>query len=299
MSPKNKGKFGKGKSDIEETDEFVSGVNKFFDQVKPYAKRIGVTAGVVLVGFLAFVVWQWFDDRSEQEATTLFAESVDVMRQQVQLPSDLPDDPDKPKPEDLPPGDRPPPTHASTKAQAEAALPLLEKLSGTSGTAAATHGKLLEARVLLDLGKPDEALALYRSYASDAPSEVVRTVAREGVGYALEARAMASDDAAAREAGLREAIEAFRQVQPEEKGLRWHYALYHEARLTATLDDKARAGELYRKILATEPPAAVEDSVNARLAMLDLASAPPAPAGDGDGADGEPAKGDDGAAPVQ
>lgn len=285
---KNKGKHGKGKSEIEETDEFVSGVNKAFDRIKPYAKRIGVMVGVVMIGFLAYVVYDWYRDRNEREGTDLFVHASDVMRNQVKIKSDLPPDPTEPKPEEMTPADRKRPTYETTTEYAENTLAQLDKLASKSGgSAAATHGTLLRARALLDLGKFDEAEKAFKDYAADAPTEILRTVAREGVGYVIEARAMANTDAAAREAGLKQALEAFKSMQPKDKGPRWLDAKYHQARILATLGDKARAGELYREILESEPAAGLEDQVNGRLAMLDVApgAPPPAPSPEDDGAD--------------
>ena len=50
MSPKNKGKFGKGKPSIETEDEFVSGVNQFLQKLKPYAKQLLIGLVVLLWG---------------------------------------------------------------------------------------------------------------------------------------------------------------------------------------------------------------------------------------------------------
>ena len=50
MSRKNKGKFGKGKSQVEEQDEFVSGVQRIAQKLSPYKWRILTFAGIVVIG---------------------------------------------------------------------------------------------------------------------------------------------------------------------------------------------------------------------------------------------------------
>ncbi len=301
MSPKNKGKFGKGKTEVPVTDEFQSKGQELLDRLRPYAMRITVMMTIIVVGFIGFITYRWWTDRKEREATSLYFQAADLARRQV-VPKDESDTDKGDDDDDSANQPEKPPTFDSIDDQANAELAAVKKLdSEAGGTHVATQGDMVEARALLDTGKYDEAEGLYRAYVKHAPNDVVKTIAREGIGYALEAKAMAQTDPSARQAGLKAALEAFKQMQPEEKGPRWLYALYHEARLSATLGDNARAAELYQKILDSEPTTDVESLATARLAMLGApaAKAPPAVPGNGAGKDdsgkGASPAGDDGA----
>ncbi len=111
-------------------------------------------------------------------------------------------------------------------------------------------------------------LSQLEEFAAGSTSPLLRIVAKEGIGYALEAKALAEESPDAREAGLREAMAAFTGAQPEEDGPRHDVALYHEARILATLDERDKAIELFRKILEIEPPSMLGDKANQRLALL-------------------------------
>lgn len=299
MSPKNKGKFGKGKTDVAETDEFQSKGFELLERLRPYAMRIVVMLTIVVVGFIGFIAYQWWQDQKELKATALYFQAADLARRQV-----VPKDENSGDDDDDDSADQPekPPTFDSIDEQADAELTAIKKLDADQpGTAAAHQGDLIEARAMLDTGKYDRAESLYRKYIKHAPNDTLKTVAREGVGYALEAKALAEKDPAAREAGLKAALEAFKQMQPAEKGARANYALYHEARLSAMLGDNAHAAELYQKILDGEPNGDIEALATQRLAMLGTTAKPapdkgaaapgdsgdkgasPAPSGDGAG----------------
>jgi len=154
VSPKNKGKFGKGKTDVAETDEFQSKGFEFLERLRPYAMRIAVMMTIVVVGFIGFVTYRWWNDRKERKATALYFQAADLARRQVvpkdEKDGDTGDDGDSENKPDKPP------TFDSIEDQATAELSALEKLdSKAGGTAAAAQGDLVEARALLDTGKYD------------------------------------------------------------------------------------------------------------------------------------------------
>jgi hypothetical protein len=95
------------------------------------------------------------------------------------------------------------------------------------GTDAAGHA--FRGGQLLDAGKIDDAIAEYRQGAADKTIEGV--LCREGLGLALEAKALTEKDNAARQKGLEDALAAFTAMQPDEAGLRRAYALYHQGRI--------------------------------------------------------------------
>jgi hypothetical protein len=77
VSPKNKGKFGRGKNtEIPETDEFISGVDRILRALKPHALRIGIFFGVVAVIVVSFTVWKWWGQRKSAAATAMYAQAV-------------------------------------------------------------------------------------------------------------------------------------------------------------------------------------------------------------------------------
>jgi len=267
VARKNKGKFGKGKSAVEEQDEFVSGVTKIAEKLRPYAWRIAVLIVVVTIGIVSFTTYRWWKERKAKKATAMFVEAVEISRRAIEPPGAEPAEPPGDEPQE--PEEDKPVTYESAAARDEAELKELESLRKKyAGTGVVSEARLLEASKLAEVGRYDEALSLYKAYAAGEGSALLRAVAREGIGYALEAKALATDDATAREKGLREALTAFRNVQPKEDGPRRDYALYHEGRILATLDERDQAISAFQKVLAIEPPSPLTDEVNARLAAL-------------------------------
>ena len=96
-----------------------------------------------------------------------------------------------------------------------------------------------------------------------------RACCREGLGLALEAKAAAEKDAAARQKGLEEALATFATEQPEDNGPRRAYALYHQARLQLLLGKRADARSLFEKAKeAGKDDLELMDLVEKRLAAL-------------------------------
>ncbi len=263
MSPKNKGKFGQGKPKIEEEDEFVSGVSRVAEKLRPYAVRIAIVGGIVAIGLIIFSTYRWWHQRKDSRATELYAEAMEVSKREI-VAEDAPDM--------VEPGEALPDrgvTYKSTGERNEAVLALLDKLSSEYGsTGVARQGRLIEGITLLDSGRYDDAIARLSSYAKSSAPLMLRLIAREGIGYALEAKAMAEESAEAREAGLRQALAAFEAIQVKDDGPRRDYALYHQGRMLATLEERDKAIEIFNKILAIEPPSLLADKANKRLALL-------------------------------
>jgi len=85
-------------------------------------------------------------------------------------------------------------------------------------------------------------------------------VAREGVGYTLEAKGE-----------LDAALEAFRAMQPDEGGPRREYALYHEGRILSAQGKKDEAKAAFEKALekAKEVTSTLQPMIEVRLAQVD------------------------------
>ena len=97
----------------------------------------------------------------------------------------------------------------------------------------------------MQAGKLDEAIAEYKQGPDGKGLDGV--LAREGLGIALETKAQAEKDAAARQKGLEEALAVFKTMQPDEKGPRHAYALYHQGRILALLGKNAEAKAAFEK----------------------------------------------------
>jgi predicted negative regulator of RcsB-dependent stress response len=266
VSPKNKGKFGKGKPQIEGTDEFVSGVNQFLNKLKPFAKQLVIGAVVVFVAVVAAVAYNMHRNKQEARATELYSDALDIYQQPVMSEQDaeLLASLNLPNQDTLV-------THTSVQARAAMALEPLETLqSEYGGTNAAKSARLLHAGALFDAGRYDEAAEMYAAFADSGALEAQRVAAREGVGYALEAKAFAIEDKAAQTAALERALAAFAKIQDKPDGLMRDYALYHQARVMQALDRRDEAIKLYNEVLDTQPATGLRREINNRLAVLDV-----------------------------
>ena len=273
MSPKNKGKFGKGKNtEIPETDEFISGVDRILRALKPHALRIGIFLGVVAVIVVSFTVWKWWGQRKSAAATSLYAQAVALA--QVPVSKETPEDLDK-----RPADPRELPTHFASRAdRAKAVLAQVEELqSEYSSTGVARQADLLAADALYELAKYPEAGEHYKSYIDHGGPEELVVTAREGLAYALEGQAMAQKDAGARQQALEKALAAFEAMQPKADGVRRDEALFHQARVLASLGRSDDAVKRFEKILADHPSSPLKEDVELRL--LALRAGPAAPGG--------------------
>lgn len=261
MSPKNKGKFGKGKSAVELEDEFVSGVSQVAEKLKPHTKLIAVVTSVLAVILVGFYVYQYMVTRAETQATAFYRQALDAAQRPVQEPAE--DEAEAPAEADE---DAPFPSH---QARAEAVLAPLEQLRQEHGsTRTARSVRLFHAATLYDAGRYQEAIELYQEILAGPPEPGSAAVAREGLGYAQEAQALSSEDQAARQAGLEQALETFRQIQPADEGPRREYALYHEARILATLGRRDEAVSALKQALEVAPDSPIRGDIRQRLAQL-------------------------------
>ena len=128
--------------------------------------------------------------------------------------------------------------------------------------------KLHEAKLLLEAGSYDEALAAYKSFAASKAPEPLRLTALEGVGYSLEATAMANEDAAARQTGLEAALRAFEQLQPNKDGAMRDYSLYHQGRILIAMGKTDEGIGKFRELTTEHADSELTSSVEDRLANL-------------------------------
>jgi hypothetical protein len=224
------------------------GGESFLDRILPHIKKIIVGIIVIAVILSAVFAVRWFRDRKQIMATEKLDRVLAVADEPIRGKDDKPD-PKKP-------------SFGSAKERAAAVLDALAK----EGTEAAGHA--FRGGLLLDAGKTDDAIAEYRKGVADRTIEGV--LCREGLGLALEAKAAAEKDPAARQKGLEEALAAFSSMQPDEAGPRRSYALYHQARLQLLLGKRADARSLFEKAKAANKDAdrEIADLIEKRLAAL-------------------------------
>jgi tetratricopeptide (TPR) repeat protein len=224
------------------------GGESFLDRLLPHLKKIIV--GIIVLAVLLSVIFtvRWFRTRKQISATENLDRILEIAREPIRGKDEKPD----PKR----------PSFASTKERAAAVLDEIAK-HGNEVASFAFHGKML-----LDAGRTDEAIAEYRKGIADKTIEGV--FCREGLGIALETKASAEKDAAARQKGLEEALDAFVAMQPDEAGPRRAYALYHQGRIQLLLGKRAEAKALFEKAKTTNKDGDrdLAELIDKRLAAL-------------------------------
>lgn len=196
------------------------GGESIVDRLMPYRKKIliAVLLGFAVWGVIAVVFW--IKNSRREENTEKVAKVLDVAQREVRAAGTEPD----PK--------APEPTFATHTERAQAVLDTIAKTSANVSPA-------FRGSFLVQTGKLDEAIAEYRKGITGRTLDNV--LAREGLGIALETKAQAEKDAAARQKGLEEALTVFQTMQPDDKGPRRAYAHYHEGRILALLGKTAEA----------------------------------------------------------
>lgn len=285
MSPKNKGKFGKGKSPVEVEDEFVSTTWSLAEKLKPHAVTITVGVAAVFVVAAAVIGYRWWDARKEAKATEIYRKAVEISRVFIMPeppPAEGQADADKAaegqadtgktvavvKDEDK---DGIPDSFPSVVERAKATLVPLEALRAEYGSTDVARGAtLLYAATLYDAGNYTGARDMYTAYLGSAPPSLA-PIAREGMAYAEEAMAMSIEDPQARTAALGKVLEAFRAIQPSEQGPERDRALYHEARILAAMGKTDEAIAALKKAREIAPESKLSYDIGERLAQLESA----------------------------
>ncbi|HEX3477500.1 MAG TPA: hypothetical protein VHT91_20905 [Kofleriaceae bacterium] len=185
------------------------GGESLVDRLLPHMKQIIIAIAVVSVVLVVIFTIRWFRESRQIDETKKLDEVLTVAREPIR-PKDEKPDPQKP-------------SFGDPKERGQAVLAEIAK----HGTGVASHA--FRGGELMDAGKIDDAIAEYRQGTGDKTIEGV--LCREGLGLALEAKALAEKDNAARQKGLEEALAAFTAMQPDEAGLRRAYALYHQGRI--------------------------------------------------------------------
>ncbi len=204
------------------------GGESIVDRILPHIKKIIITVIVIAVVLsVVFGVRAWKQSK-ESGQTEKVAAVLSLAQRKLAPPGQ--GSQEQPGAE---------PTFADPKARATALLDEIAK-QGTDELGAAYRGGLL-----MDAGKVDEAILEYKK-GSDADG-LEGVLAREGLGIALETKAMAEKDPGARQKGLEEALAAFTKMQPAKDGPRHAYALYHQGRIQQILGKTAEAKALFEQ----------------------------------------------------
>jgi tetratricopeptide (TPR) repeat protein len=223
------------------------GGESLLDRLLPHMKQIIVAIVVVSVVLVVIFTIRWYRERGQIAATEKLDQILEVAREPIRTKDEKPD-PQKP-------------SFGDPKERGGAVLAEIAK----QGTNIAGHA--FRGGELMDAGKIDDAIAEYRLGIGDKTIEGV--LCREGLGLALEAKAMTEKETAARQKGLEEALAAFTAMQPDEAGMRRAYALYHQGRIQQLLGKRAEAKALFEKAKAAiKNDHDLADLVEKRLAAL-------------------------------
>lgn len=217
------------------------------DRILPHIKKIIISVIVIAVVLsVVFGIRAWRQGK-ESDATEKVAAVLQLAQRKVAPSAGSAVDPKND-------------TFPDTKARAVAVLDEIAK-QGTDDLGAAYRGGLL-----LDAGKLDEAIAEYRKGTAGDGIEAV--FAREGLGIALETKAMAEKDQAARQKGLEDALAAFVAMQPAKDGPRRAYALYHQGRMQQILGKVDDAKASFEQAKTAGGESELSSLIEKRLAAL-------------------------------
>jgi hypothetical protein len=226
------------------------GGESILERIIPHMKKIVIAIGIAVVILTVFFTIRYIKERGLQKETAKLVRVIEVAQREVR-PAGSDPDPNAPNAKE--------PTFATNTERAQAVLDAMAKEGATLGGA-------YRASLLLQAGKLDEAIAEYRKHQTGKSLDAL--LAREGLGIALETKATQAQDAAARQQGLEEALSVFQIMQPDEKGPRYAYALYHQGRILALLGKTAEAKVQFEKAKELAAGTQLASLIEERLAGL-------------------------------
>lgn len=200
------------------------GGESFLDRLLPHMKKIVVSIIVIAVVLTGVFGYRSYQEGKKEKATDKVVEVMDVAERPVRPPGMAADPKEK--------------SFADSKERANAVLDAIAKQDAQIGHA-------VRGNLLVEAGRLDEAITEFK--LGQEAETVDGVLCREGIGLALEAKASAEKDAAARQKGLEDALNAFKTMQPDDAGPRRAYALYHQGRILQLLGKTADAKAAYEK----------------------------------------------------
>lgn len=222
------------------------------DRLLPHIKKIIIGAIVLAVAVMGFFQIRNCKQAGQERETEKLASVFELGDKGFAEPG-KPPDPIKN------------PGFANTKERAEKLLAEIDAKGVDLGTA----GPAMRASLLMDAGRTDEAIAAYQG--CQAGQTIDATICREGLGIALETKAMAEKEPAARQKGLEDALAVFSRMQPADDGPRRAYAIYHQGRIQLLLGKKAEGKALLEKAKELSPPPDLSAEIERRLLSLGAA----------------------------
>lgn len=224
------------------------GGESLLDRLLPHMKKIIVGCIAIIVVYGVFTMFRGMQDSKKEKATEKLQGVLAVAAHPVRQANE----PADPKSKEV--------TYADSKERANAVLEALAK----AGTDAA--GPTYKASLLVQAGKIDDAIVEFKRGQGQTGLDGV--LAREGLGIALEMKAEAEKDAAARQKGLEDALATFRAMQPDATGPRYAFALYHQGRILGILGKTDEARQTLEKAKEAGKGTDVVQLADQRIASL-------------------------------
>jgi hypothetical protein len=261
---KNKGKYKSQEPEaaaaVEPTEAVLGFWERLGEQLSPHKFKIFALVGALAVVLIGVSIYGWLDRRRESAATAEFQTVMETRNARISTGDEPP----------IPGEDPEAKVFKTAQERATATLAALEKIEKEYGSSdVAKQARLVKAGVLFDLGRYDDAATAYRGVAQSPPPGALKFVAREGLGLAIEAKALAEKDAAARLSGLEAALVEFKALQPDDKGFYRDVALWHQGRVLQLLGKKPEAVALYKELADKHPASPMVSGARERLALLE------------------------------
>ena len=198
------------------------GGESILDRILPHMKKILITIAVITVILTVIFTRKWWIERGQSHDTLKLVAVMQAFDKPIRAKTEPANDT----------------SYADTT---ERATKSLEAMNAEG----AEPNPLYKAGLLMDAGKLDEAIAAYKE--ASAEPDLDGALAREGLGLALEQKALAEKDQSQHQKLLEDALAAFKSEQPTEGGPRYAYALYHQGRILGELQRNADAKAAFEK----------------------------------------------------
>ncbi len=209
--------------------------------IRAHSAAFAGIVGAVVVAVGGFAGWTYWQEKRNGDASVLLAQAFADEHGQVSTKEDDDDD-STAKPLY--------PTFKSGAERRDAALAKYRAVeSKYAGTGAAILARLAEGSLLLDAGSGEAARNAYRDVKSSALAQAdaeVRGRALEGIGFADEL--LAHSDEAEKDKHLDDAMTAFKELEAVDVLGFKELGMFHQARVLATKNDKAKAIELLKDL---------------------------------------------------
>lgn len=229
------------------------GGESLIDRIYPHRMKIGlfILSGLVIWAVIAVVVH--FRDADQEASTEKLGRVLELGQRKIR-------EPDAEAAADKKPESKPDNTFADAKQRANAMLDELTKQGVDVG------GPTFRGSLLVQAGKLDPAIEEFRKAQGTLGIDGV--LAREGLGLAQEMKATAHKDPTEQHKGLEDALATFRAMQPDEKGPRRDFALYHQGRVLELLGKPADAKAAFEKAKQAAGTSELAQTIDARLVGL-------------------------------